>query len=480
MSNSVINNLLAMNSNRQLGIVSNRKAKTTEKLSSGYRINRSADDAAGLAISEKMRRQIRGLSQASLNCQDGVSLVQTADGALAEVHDMLHRGTELSIQAANGTLTQQDREYIQLEIDGILKEIDSIKNRAEFNEIPLLMGGSGTGNYRIDTSDRVALMGKNMPDNITGSVLSTGYMSEVYENGGKKYPAGTIDFTSITEDNINELVGAGFNIDCSTCSHKYTFAFTDAENSSKETSGENFIYLISVKEITNGNDLVNRIVNFADNGVPGNHFTTLENKSGKLFMHENRDWPGENNLNYYQRNSKVLSGTAYDLSAMDALGAYDLLIQAGSEVGQQIGIRLPNIDTHLLNIYDVNVIPKGETHTVSSSSFNEATGQSTSTGGTYSYTTDGPSMAIEKFKKALEYVSNERSRMGAYQNRLEHTINNLNNVIENKTAAESQIRDTDMSTMMMQLTKDNILQQAGQAILAQANQSKQGILTLLQ
>ncbi|MCR4787099.1 MAG: flagellar hook protein, partial [Lachnospiraceae bacterium] len=133
-------NLQALNSYRMMGITNSSQAKSTEKLSSGYKINRAADDAAGLAISEKMRRQIRGLTQASLNCQDGISLVQIADGALNEVHDMLHRCSELSVKAANGTLTDMDRSYIQSEVDQIVSEIDKIAERTTFNEIPVLQG----------------------------------------------------------------------------------------------------------------------------------------------------------------------------------------------------------------------------------------------------------------------------------------------------------------------------------------------------
>ena len=471
-------NIGAMNANRMLGINTKKQSKRTEKLASGYRINRSADDAAGLAISEKMRRQIRGLTQASLNCQDGISLVQTAEGALGEIHDMLHRGTELSIKAANGTLTQEDREYIQSELNQLITEIDNIKERTTFNEIPLLKGGSGQGNYSFDPATNVALMGKDLPETVTGSVLSTGYMSEVYTSGGKPYPAGTLDFSGITADNVGDLVGSGFNIDCSTCSHKYTFAFTDAETSSKTRSGDNYIYLISVNGISSGSELVNRIVDFADGGVPGGHYTTLEKHGSSLLMHENRDWPGEQDLAYYQRQSKVLAGSAYDTSSIDALGAYDLFIQAGAESDQHIPIRLPNMDTDFLGLRDIDVTAEGSTSTYTPSYLNEATGTTTS-GSSVSQTTDGASRAIEQFKGALAYVSGERSRMGAYQNRLEHTMNNLDNIVENTTAAESSIRDTDMSTDMVAFSNNSILIQAGQSMLSQANQSNQGVLSLL-
>ncbi len=219
-------NISAMNAHREYGITTGKRAKSSEKLSSGYRINRAADDAAGLAISEKMRRQIRGLTQASDNCMDGISLVQVADGAMAEIHDMLHRGTELGIKAANDTLTAEDRRYIQVEINQILDELDSIKDKTTFNEIKVLCGGEGaSANYNME--DGAILTGNPLPDVVNSTALDAGYMCDVYENNGKKYPAGTIDFTGINADNVQDLVGCAFNIDCSTCSNKYTFSFTE-------------------------------------------------------------------------------------------------------------------------------------------------------------------------------------------------------------------------------------------------------------
>ena len=473
-------NLSAMNSNRQLYITTGIQAKSSEKLSSGYRINRAADDAAGLAISEKMRRQVRGLTQASANCQDGVSLVQVADGALAEVHDMLHRGSELSIKAANDTLTREDREYIQSELDEILTEIDSIKEKATFNEIKVLCGGENPpANYKMIAEEGVFLMGQELPAFVTSGAISAGYMNEVYEKDGKKYPAGSVDFSSVTEDNAKDLIGTGFNIDCSTCTNKYTFKFVEGTGSSEEISGENYIYKIGVDGITSGSELIDRIIAQART-TPANHFTTLEKQDGKLIFHENRDWPGEKDMAYYQRQSRVLSGEAYSTDELDSRGAYDLLIQAGSETdpANQIPIRLANIDRDLLGLDYIDVTRKG-VEKRNTGSYNEASGTSTITGEA-DFEIDGPADAIERFKNALGYVSKERSRMGAYQNRLEHTIKNLDNVVENTQSAESRIRDTDMAAEMVKYSNNNILAQAGQSMLAQANQTNQGVLTLLQ
>ena len=270
----VQHNLKAMNSNRMLGLTTASQAKSTEKLSSGYKINRAADDAAGLAISEKMRRQVRGLTQASSNAQDGISAVQTAEGALAEVHDMLQRMTELAVKAANGTQTSDDLSYIDSEVQALKSEISRVATTTTFNEQSLLDG------------------------TFTGKALQVG-----------------------------------------------------AENNAEQR--------ISIS-----------------------------------------------------------------ISAMSASG---------------IGLSATTVST-----------------------------QSDAQG------------AIDSIKKALASVSKQRSDLGAIQNRLEHTINNLDNVVENTQSAESAIRDTDMATEMVKYSNNNILAQAGQAMLAQANQANQGVLSLLQ
>jgi len=269
----VQHNLTAMNSNRMLGVNTATQAKSTEKLSSGYRINRAADDAAGLAISEKMRRQVRGLTQAAANAQDGISCVQTAEGALNEVHDMLQRMNELAVKAANGTNQSEDRLYIDKEVQALKSEVNRVASTTTFNEKSLLDG----------TFTNVGL-----------------------QVGAEK--SQTIDIT------IKSMDAAGLSIDA---------------------------IKVSGDDATNAND------------------------------------------------------------------------------------------------------------------------------------------AIDKIKSAIKTLNGQRSDLGAVQNRLEHTINNLNNVVENTTAAESAIRDTDMASEMVKYSNNNILAQAGQAMLAQANQSNQGVLSLL-
>ena len=284
----VQHNVTAMNANRQLGITTDVQAKSSEKLSSGYKINRAADDAAGLAISEKMRRQVRGLTQASANAQDGISAVQTAEGALNEVHDMLQRMNELAVKAANDTLTTADRSYIQQEIYQLSTEITRTAESTEFNNQHLLDG-------------------------------------------------------SFTNKNLQ--VGS-------------------------ETNEQNQINICIAK----------------------------------------------------------LSSTAIGVGA-----------EAGATADDDVNETTINVMSH-----------------------------------------DNAKSSIENIKNALVSISKQRSDLGAIQNRLEHTIKNLDNVVENTQAAESQIRDTDMAEEMVRYSNNNILAQAGQSMLAQANQTNQGVLSLLQ
>ncbi len=286
----VQHNVTAMNANRQLGITTGIQAKSSEKLSSGYKINRAADDAAGLAISEKMRRQVRGLTQASANAQDGISAAQTAEGALNEVHDMLQRMNELATKAANDTLTTDDRSYIQSEISALSSEITRTAEATEFNNQYLLNG------------------------TFTGKKLQVG--------------------SETTEDNEIEI-------------------------------------------------------------------------------------------------------------SIEALSAAKLGVAAKEK---QDGTAPAGDDTDQISVM---------THSLAKATINSV-------------------------KEALVKVSKQRSDLGALQNRLEHTIKNLDNVVENTTAAESQIRDTDMAAEMVRYSNNNILAQAGQSMLAQANQSNQGVLSLLQ
>lgn len=478
----VQHNLLAGNANRMNGINTKKRAKLAEKLSSGYRVNRAADDAAGLAISEKMRRQIRGLTQASANAQDGISLVQIADGAMNEVHDMLHRGTELSVKAANGTLTDVDREYIQAEIEQLVKEIDSISDRTDFNGIPVLKGKD----VPYEESSGEVLIAGGLPDWITmdpateaGKHMDSVYTTtENFENGGNTttvdidHEAAFLDFSQFTgsADQIDELDGQGFYTTCCTCQNHYSIRFTKDTTSSMRQSGDHFIYSIGIGNVTNVDDLLNAIVDGTVGGNPNQHYTkiTADLANQKLIIYDDRSnaanpmngnntgkWTGwdhpQFNITAGGNYGKFGPGTAYAKEDAGALAApSEIAIQIGAEAGQHLKMELPSISSIILGVKWVDVS-----------------------------TVDGASDAITTFKNAVRYVSKERSRMGAYQNRLEHTIKNLDNVVENTQAAESLIRDTNMADLMVEYANQNILLQASQSMLAQANQVNQGVLSLL-
>ncbi len=450
-------NLSAMNANRQYGLVTGSLAKSTEKLSSGYQVNRAADDATGLAISEKMRRQIRGLTQASANCQDGISLVQIADGALNEVHDMLQRLTELSIKSATDTLNAEDRGYIQSEVSNIIAEIDKIAERTTFNNMPVLQGKRDGNSYAGSGS---AVIQSGLPGMITDASpdLQAGHLTTTYTDGTKTYAAGVVDLSMINSSNIDQLDGQGFTMTCATCDNHYSVEFTSDTNPdpAKRISGQHYIYKVSTDGVTNGTELVDRIYSALDNGRPNSHYTHLVKDNDKLIIYDDR---GQDNvsgdmsrLNTYQQRSTLEPGIAISADELpENEGIPDIRIQCGAESGQCIEIKLPAINSTLLGINNTDV-----------------------------RTQEAASKAITDFKNALSYVSGERSRMGAYQNRLEHTIKNLDNVVENTTAAESQIRDTDMAREMVQFSLKNILAQAGQTMITQTNQSSQGVLSLLQ
>ena len=490
----IAHNLQAMNAQRQFGITAKSLAKSTEKLSSGYKVNRAADDAAGLSISEKMRRQIRGLTQASLNAEDGISMMQIADGAMAEIHDMIDRGVELSIKAANGTLSTFDREAIQDEIEQIKLEIDGIKERTKFNEIYVLKG------EKIDTTKEIPAgvenNGGTLPTWVAlGQAGTTGYMTEVYTSQEQfivdpsvtpndiktvnvNHAAASLDFSQLTTTNVADLVGNGFNTTCCTCSDYYSIEFVTGTPNTVESSGDHFIYKINIDNVTDGTELVNRIIAGTNNGYPQNHYTKLAADAGnsaKLYIYDDRSmdsetvtktadwidgtstWKNWNNPYYNvdaRPNGKFGEGVMHAKTATVITGytevSQTLALHIGADAENRMPIELPIISSKALGIdkLDVCSIP-------------------------------GADEAITAFSEAKVIVSKHRSRMGAFQNRMEHTIKNLDNVVENTTAAESQIRDTDMAKEMVAYSMMSILTQVGQSMIAQANQANQGVLGLL-
>lgn len=646
-------NIQAMNGNRMLKKTTNSLRKSTEKLSSGYRINRAADDAAGLAISEKMRGQIRGLDRASKNVEDGISLVQTAEGAMAEIEDMVHRMRTLSVQAANDTNTTSDREAIQQEINQLSQEIDRIANTTEFNTQKILKGStiqvnrSKTGSltelrelykevskttYRLETEyqEKVEIPGyeahSSLPDWVlgkdptyettettlsgylsdsknfvyyfadydeNGNVLnrsgnvnkkcltkeqynhaiqsnflkSAKYITETDDNGnetkkiswekisgatgvssvsefGDLYGStlasniqskgsinwnyrkvtnntnmGIVDFSNLNKDNIMELVGGeekhGFNSTCKTCSQHYSISFVNGTGD-KASGGIFDVDLETLIEKANngvaitGTDLVQRIMEAVDTSgamsssftlYDGNenaiqalrmygHYQTIminpDNTNQLLMIDEgyqycNRSRTYESLENLKRWNTAQFGFTVYE--GQDATVRYDPVtmpvsldrladnsdpdnatytmyytdeetdffrIQAGANGGQELTLKLPYISLEKMQIKDLNVLDHSNA-----------------------------AISIDRCDEAINYINTERSRMGAYQNRMEHTVLNNDNSSENLQASESKIRDTDIADEMAKYAKYNILQQAGQSILAQANQTTQGVLSLL-
>ncbi len=475
-------NLSAHNANRMLGQTMKSKSKNMEKLASGYRINRAADDAAGLSISEKMRRQIRGLSQASANSQEGISLVQIADGAMEEVHGMLQRGNELCVKAATGTLTDDDRNDIQMEIDQLLQEIDNIGLRTTYNEIPILQGYAP---QLVDGDPTIIAVGglpKWVPVGSKNNLNEEYTTQETFKyadvNGqlvtqsvSITHEAATIDFSRFngSQSQINELIGNGFYSTCCTCTRHYSIRFTGGTSSSLETSGTHYIYNIGIEGTKNASELIQRILQGTDNGNPRGHFTKMVEDNGKLVVYDDRAnsarpnlpsafgiWDGWDNAQFYITAHDIYGrfgpGVAHSIDEMnDFIRKQKVFIQVGAESGQHLNIDLPFIWTPVMGINQVDV-----------------------------RTQDGADAGIEAFKNAIAYVSDERSRMGSYQNRLEHTINNLDNVVENLQSSESKIRDADIARLMVDFVRDQILSQSGQSMLAQCNQNRQGILSLLQ
>ena len=415
----VQHNLQAMNANRMLGVTTGQQAKSTEKLSSGYRINRAADDAAGLTISEKMRKQIRGLDQASTNAQDGVSAVQTAEGALTEVHSMLQRMNELAVQSANGTNAQSDRQAIQDEIDQLATEIDRVSETTKFNEIYLLKGNSQTA--------------------AKSTFMQSGYATT---NGVNFYREGAVAADKLTGDDLKKALASGEKL--------YTTAAANAGD--KQDAGD-----LAIK------------------GKDYDYVTKLYDEDGK-------EVSAENILAGMKADGKTAANSYYTSDAG----------KKGNDAGQNVAVAKATAaktdGTGFLQQFNVNGELSFNLHVGADSATNNniavniesMSAAGIGVKGLKVDTEDDATAAIDRIAEAVAKVSSQRSALGAVQNRLEHTIDNLDNVAENTTVAESRIRDTDMAEEMVNYSKNNILAQAGQSMLAQANQSTQGVLSLLQ
>ena len=382
-------NMNALNAHRNMGINNTAAGKSMEKLSSGLRINRAGDDAAGLAISEKMRGQIRGLTQASRNSADGISMIQTAEGALNETTNILQRMRELAVQASNDTNTSSDREEIQKEIDALTEEVDRIANNTEFNTQKLLNGNkSGVGGEVVN--DAVAAKQAKFEFNL---------------------------------DNLAN--GQKLNIDGS-----------EVEITNAEVAGGNALETAIKGKI--GNDYE---VNVTNKKV----VITQKNASDK----ENIRVTLNGSAVKVKVEEKGVSAKAEEVSEGKAH------VQVGANAKQSMSIEIGDMRAEALGIKD----DAGNSLSVKSA--------------------EDANKAIEAFDAALNAVSSQRANLGAVQNRLEYTISNLDNTAENLTSAESTLRDVDMASEMMEYSKNNILNQAAQAMISQANQQPQNVLQLL-
>ncbi len=400
-------NIAALNTYGRLSANNAATGKSLEKLSSGLRINRAGDDAAGLAISEKMRGQIRGLDQAVRNSQDGISLIQTAEGALNETHSILQRMRELAVQSASDTNTSQDRSNIQKEIDQLVKEIDRIATTTEFNTKKLLDGSMGTlvsaatanvlGNSAVNTSTAVADLLTALTDKagntlgiVSGDTVTVSYM----KNGALVTSATTVT----SQTSLSMLSNADFSLSVAS-------GVLQETANTVGTAGAVYGLTITVKD-------------------------------------------GSGNVKATPTN--LLSSFQQTTAAKDARNDGQATILIGANTGQSLNVDIETMKASSLGVSGLKVDTQGAAN-----------------------------VAISVLDTAIQTVSAERSKLGANQNRLEHTINNLSTSSENLTAAESRVRDVDMAKEMMSFTKLNILNQAATAMLAQANQQPQGVLQLL-
>lgn len=528
----VQHNLNAINANNKMNINVSGTKKATEKLSSGYQINRAGDNAAGLAISEKMRSQIRGLSQATKNANDGISLIQTAEGGLNETHSILQRMRELAVQSANGTYQDNtDREAIQLEVDALKSEIDRIASSTEYNGMKLLDGSLGGSKavtefgakYGVVDAASADLEGAILTSNVAGAKVTIalgatkGGEAATWAADGKELVLNLVENETYSQDDIDKLIANadsrkadGIVADLSLKLKNGVMSATTAGSTNKTVAG--------VRASADANDipadlLTSAISGFGDQiAITSNSYgadtrkisivtdaqagkenvttakaDTAGAKDGEFVIHlstgkeyterDIQDLLKAEGLDYSiaitDKNAPDGDvSVKFDVTTDDAT-KYQFTMANGAGIGKeevattgkgltfQIGANGVEDQRVTLNVNDMSSTAIGVANADVS-------------------TQDAANKAIDMVDTAVKTVSMQRAGLGALQNRLEYTVNNLTTTNENLTAAESQIRDTDMATEMINYTKNNILQQASQAMLAQANQQPQAILQLLQ
>ena len=403
-------NLAALNTHRQLGSANKAQAGNMEKLSSGLRINRAGDDAAGLAISEKMRGQIRGLDQASRNAQDGISLIQTAEGALNETHAILQRMRELAVQSANDTNTDQDRKNLQDEVDQLTKELDRISNTTEFNTKKLLDGSMGN---TVTTAEANVNTNKALASGVSSDTALVS-LTDAANDALKITSGDTIEVSYVVDGELkSDTVEVGTSTTLGAVLGKIagSATYSTTDGISLEATAKGFAGAVHGITITVRND----------KGVVNNKATN------------------------------ALSSFSETTAAKNIRAGGKATFHIGANTGQNMELSIEDMSSAALGVKNIKIGEQVEAD-----------------------------VAIKVIDNAIQKVSAERSKLGATQNRLDHTINNLGASSENLTAAESRIRDVDMAKEIMEQTKNSILTQAAQAMLAQANQQPQGVLQLLQ
>jgi flagellin len=468
----IANNISALNTHRVLTSSDSQLSKSMERLSSGFRINRAADDAAGLAISEKMRAQIRGLNQASSNAQNGISMIQTAEGGLNETHSILQRMRELALQAKNGTLTEADKQENQKEIDQLISEVNRISTDTEFNTKKLLNGDAGvkstaqnsnvTGTVTFDGAavndgDDISGMVKVVP----GSKTDTGvYAVDITDTAAAAKLSGAAAFTggtaaTLTINNVDVSIAAGDSIDTvitkinNVTGQSGVVASKDGTNLIIQTqdvgsdvtiSAQGSNALLTSLGLTTGSETA--LTDAGEDAVGTIGGVQAVGKGNTLT-------DSTTGLSIEIDSDLLISGAGNDLAfdaAVDPNG--EVTLQIGANAGQEITFSMGDMSAKALGIDTLDVI-------------------------------NNASLAVTKLDTAIEKVSSERSNMGAIQNRLDHTIANLGVAAENLSSSESRIRDVDMAAEMATFTKNQILVQAATSMLAQANQKSQNVLKLL-
>ena len=568
--------MVAMNAQRQYGIVTTRKAKSAEKLSSGYKINRAADDAAGLTISEKMRSQIRGLNKGIENCQDGVSICQVADGALAEVNDMLHRLTELSVKSANGTNTDADRAAIHAEVSHILEEIDRIGDTTEFNTLPVFKGkdivqtdadgntltegtipfedlsladmtlgvqplaenNADTLNLRAVISNKDSIAYGKSYSLVYGSG-STSHSSVIlnYEKDGNAVSKQVMlkDFSKVSYSESNPTWEKGLRYqdsaegidiiisqkvnanDSGTDSKTYGMGYTITDNSTADNMKVDFVF--NIDTAYDSNDLKEEYFIDGNKVTKSQKLTGAELANGISIINVTEALPFSQNLSAGNADQVIiglygdslytkdnLEGDNFDNRMNKSIVHSDKVVTLiyedvanpsghNGDVSFDYGIKPATSDP---NLGAVPITPKKSDVAIHENDWDVwiQAGPSADNGfklhfqemnstvlgikGIDLRTANGAKSAIKTISMATDQINDFRSRIGAQTNRIEHTIKNEGNISENTQAAESRIRDTDMAKEMVNLAKENILMQANEAMMAQANQSTQGVLSLLQ